>query len=457
MTLHKFAIITDIHYDKTYAEQAPATCKKPAEGMKCCHKEDVPIPPYRMAQPYGDYNCDSSFALSNLTIHWLATQSLDFILWAGDTIDHRIYKQSFQYNLEELTTITNTMKQVLQVPIYPCIGNHDTFPVDQLCSKYYGKLFKSYYHLWGDWISSSSSNLENANTFLKYGYYSILIQPKLRLIVLNTLYDDTNNNLRDFCKEDSIHQLEWMSLELYQAKQNQETVWIMGHIPPISCQLSNTFIHNFTQFANTYTIPMSFWGHTHVDNFFLIPSENQDPIPVSIGNVVGSVEPDNHDPVVKIYTYDNETYELRSYQQYTVNLTLLNTNNNPHTITFEELMTSQQLGLVNLNSTNYIHLYQHFQAVAETDSDLFTLYYETSQYQPISTCDTTCRQAFIQHLNLMTTINCSRVTTGTSSQTKKGDNMSAVYIILYFIGLVIGTLLMDCCTRLYKKRQARVG
>ena len=101
---------------------------------------------------------------------------------------------------------------------------------------------------WSVWLPDT----EVQSTIKMGGYYSTLIRPGLRVMSINTQYCDIFNfwvcslllflSLLSFFKclswqlvlgiPDIAGQLEWMKDTLARAEKNNETVWIIGHIPP---------------------------------------------------------------------------------------------------------------------------------------------------------------------------------------------------------------------------------
>ena len=327
-----FLQLSDIHLDQLYAPGANATCAHSEDGYPCCRNGTAGIPPLRSAGVFGDYACDSPRTLVEYTIKWLADHlapatapatAPDFILWSGDTADHHIFEQSFEYNTNSVNvTTTLLLERFPRTPVFPCIGNHDTWPVDWFCANdtAYADLLRRYGQMWRPWLGA------DYETFERHGYYSLLIDPGLRLVVLNSLYDDTNNlpaELLEECQE-GAQQLAWVRSMLELSRKRGDKVWIMGHIAPGSAEISVDFSVGFQDLVAEYrdVVVEHFWGHAHNDRFFLL--RDREGNPVSRGLIPGSIEPDHHDPMFRLYTYNRTDYTVLNYAEYVLDLTALN-------------------------------------------------------------------------------------------------------------------------------------
>ena len=227
--------ISDIHYDQYYHKDTPISCVfGDYFGLKCCHKNSIPIKNSNLAGKWGDYNCDTPYDLIDYTFNWVSTNilELDYIIWSGDSASHNDLIQSFKMNMGAVNTTTSLLNKYFKnVKIFPVIGNHDTYPVDQLTipnpdtfvTRTIGKI-------WEKWL-----NIE------KGGYYTLLVKKGFRIVGLNCLYHDKNNIfIRN--KKDPANQNSWLENVLQNATNNNEKVWLISHIPPTSSS------NNFTRF-----------------------------------------------------------------------------------------------------------------------------------------------------------------------------------------------------------------
>jgi len=130
-----FTVITDIHWDPYYAVGSITNCDHPM----CCRSDYGPrsevlagTAQAELAGKWGDYACDPPINIVNATLSFAATLSADFVLFTGDVPPHDVWNQSARYNMATLDTVMGLLKQHFPtVPIFPSVGNHDTFPCDQ--------------------------------------------------------------------------------------------------------------------------------------------------------------------------------------------------------------------------------------------------------------------------------------------------------------------------------------
>src|ERR1700744_375259 len=148
-----FLQIADIHYDATYAVGSPNHCMDDLVGMSCCQNFSIPLPNSTNAQRWGDYNCDSPFSLVENTLKWIQLYfpNIDYILWSGDSATHHITTQTFEDNISAVDDVTTLLKKYFpKIKVYPTIGNHDTWPADNMGEPTYMQaILNNYTIYWG--------------------------------------------------------------------------------------------------------------------------------------------------------------------------------------------------------------------------------------------------------------------------------------------------------------------
>ena len=85
----------------------------------------------------------------------------DLIFWTGDNTSHNDWNNSNEEVANATLLITQMIKEALQgqdIPIYPSLGNHDTWPVDV---EDFSKPTSNYIinHVkdsWTDWIGADA-------------------------------------------------------------------------------------------------------------------------------------------------------------------------------------------------------------------------------------------------------------------------------------------------------------
>lgn len=88
-------------------------------------------------------------------------------------------------------------------------------------------LYKLAQSEWKAWIPESA-----LETVLKGGYYTVLLQPGLRVIALNSNVGYFDNYWLVYDDELFTDQLQWLHDTLLQAETNNEKVHILTHVPP---------------------------------------------------------------------------------------------------------------------------------------------------------------------------------------------------------------------------------
>ena len=215
----QFWQITDIHYDKFYAQNGDAS--------NFCHESD--FLQGQKAKRFGDYNCESSYELLTSAIDAMARFEPDpeFILWTGDSSPHWSWPDSpdwtYIYNAEALIKDL-LLEKFPNVTIVPVLGNHDAYKPDNFqqnriqdkgnVANY--STFEYLHFLYGSgWNELLEEDQQQLEDFAFCGFYSKEIPgANLTILVLNTnLYYKTEINDIDPCG-----QLEWLESQLLLAK-----------------------------------------------------------------------------------------------------------------------------------------------------------------------------------------------------------------------------------------------
>jgi len=239
--------------------------------------------------------------------------------------------------------------------------------------------------MWQNWIDESEWY-----TFLKGGYYTKLIHPKLRLIVLNCLYTEKLNFMDRFKSfgenyNDPGTHIEWLYTVIKKAYKNNEKVWIVGHVFPNSGEAQYRFKEAMIDLVYKYntTILNQFWGHAHSDFFILYTKNNKS---YAHGYIPGSIVPSEHNPTFRVYTYNRDTYEIINYYQYTLNIEQLNSGNMVDYKLEYDAKSSYHLN--DLNSDSWQNLYDRMQ----TNNTLFDIFRQHNLPGNTAPCDHTCKK-----------------------------------------------------------------
>ncbi len=122
----------------------------------------------------------------------------------------------------------------LDVPVFPTIGNHESFPVNMFPSmaetgKYNPSwLYAGIATFYSHWITGR----EQRHTMANGGYYQALARPGLRIVSVNTNFCNSLNFFLLLNFDDPSSHLHWIYSVLWRAEAAGEKVFIIGHIPP---------------------------------------------------------------------------------------------------------------------------------------------------------------------------------------------------------------------------------
>ncbi|XP_061485259.1 sphingomyelin phosphodiesterase [Rhineura floridana] len=318
--------LTDLHWDRDYAPGSSPACKEPL----CCRGGQPQGPG---AGFWGTYSkCDLPLhTLENLLQHLAATGPYDMAYWTGDIPAHNIWQQSRGDQLYALTTVTSLIQKYLgPLPVYPAVGNHESVPVnffpppDVSGNQSSAWLYSAMVDAWRPWLPHQA-----LETLRLGGFYTLLVQPGLRLVSLNMNFCSEANFWLLINSTDPAGQLQWLVNVLQEAEKSGEKVHIIGHIPPSHCK--RCWGWNYYHIINRFegTVAGQFFGHTHVDEFEMFYDEETLSRPVGIAFVAPSVTTYiNLNPGYRIYhvdgVYPKSSYMVLDHETFILNLTLAN-------------------------------------------------------------------------------------------------------------------------------------
>mmetsp|Transcript_18177 Transcript_18177/g.15848 ORF Transcript_18177/g.15848 Transcript_18177/m.15848 type:complete len:184 (+) Transcript_18177:895-1446(+) len=149
--------------------------------------------------------------------------------------------------------------------VFPMFGNHECFPCDQ-CNVVDNQtqwMTQPLSDAWQTWLSAEAYAEFRAN-----GYYAEYNQDKnLKMIALNTQACDFFNFYLLQDPEDPQEMLKWLEDELKDSENNEQGVFIIGHIPSGDSFCDSNWASRFSALVDRYsaTIRGIFYGHTHKD------------------------------------------------------------------------------------------------------------------------------------------------------------------------------------------------
>lgn len=355
------AQLSDIHYDELYTVGANAVCDEPL----CCRAHNG-FNGTKKARKWGEYECDLTLPMLESLLSTLGSMKPDIIVWTGDTTAHDVWEESPSLQINRLIFVSQLIaKYFPSTPVFPIMGNHDTFPVDQWNRK--PKDFSHYddfewlvdglASVWGKWITP-----EGVKTLKSGGYYTALVRPGLRIVGLNTAFGDNLNFYLMLNEDQQQPQFDWLYNTLLQAETQKEKVLLLGHIPtgdtlPAAYRdYARKFVTLVTRFKDT--LVGQFFGHTHNDQFEL-EFDNATNAVSGIAFIAPSATTYTHrNPAFRIYEYSPE-YTLLDYHQYFTNLTLANEKNSPQWVL--EYSAKSAYNLSDMSAASWLDLVHRFQ------------------------------------------------------------------------------------------------
>lgn len=328
---NRILFLTDIHWDQEYQEGSLADCKEPL----CCRNDSVPSGRGRRAAGFwGTYSkCDLPLrTVENLLQNVARSGPWDWVYWTGDIPAHNVWSQTRNQQLSELRVVSRLILRHLgpNVTVYPAIGNHESTPVNSFPPPFiHGNrssawLYDAMAEEWSAWLPK-----EALKTLRYGGYYSVQVQPGLRLVSLNMNFCARENFWLMVNSTDPANQLQWLIQELQASENRGDKVHIIGHIPPGLCLGSWSW--NYYHIINRYegTVTGQFFGHTHVDEFQMFYDEATMSRAVGVAFIAPSVTTYiNLNPGYRVYyvdgNYPDSSRLVLDHETFILNLTEAN-------------------------------------------------------------------------------------------------------------------------------------
>ncbi|OXA43386.1 Sphingomyelin phosphodiesterase, partial [Folsomia candida] len=158
------------------------------------------------------------------------------------------------------------------------------------------------YESWQQWIPP-----DQKETFLSSGHYAVEINPKFRVLVVNTNVCYGFNMWQLYDPQDPGGQLEWLQKQLALTDSQNKTAHIVGHVPPGHEDCFKTWSREFYKIVAKYrnVIRGQFYGHTHYDEFRVLHDPLIKSEAINVMWVGPSLTPYRiHNPGYRIYHVD---------------------------------------------------------------------------------------------------------------------------------------------------------
>ena len=314
--------VSDIHVDLLYNEGASTDCPY----VVCCRTDlGTTSDPSKMAGYWGSAaKCDPPKRTVEAFLKQVATMDIDLVLWTGDnaSTDYWLYnRETHLKNSQEITDLIT--KYLPNTPVYPIMGNHETYPQDQFHLVNEQWLTNGLADMWAHWLTP-----EATTTFAENAYYTMKdTHTGLRILGINTMMCDTLNFWLMLNATDPGNHLEWLRQQLHKAESDNELVFIIGHIPIGDPFCMSTWATVYRAIVNRFRniIRGQFFGHTHTDDFQVVSSLDYSKPPAGVLYVVPSFSTfEGHDPAFRVFELDADTLQIVDYDSYRLDMARAN-------------------------------------------------------------------------------------------------------------------------------------
>ncbi|CAB0014726.1 unnamed protein product [Nesidiocoris tenuis] len=368
------------------------------KGQPCIHcwRTGGEFLPQRRPGRYGDYNCDSPWALVESAARAMRARhgdNIEFVLWTGDGLSQTSSGGSSDLQVHALQNLTHLLSHTFPSAfVFPVLGHNDpgSTPGQRLS-------FKDVGHFWRQWLPT-----EAIHTFNKGGYYTIEQKDhQLRIIALNTnLYGGMYNG------DDPLSQFSWLESVLLKSQKNRETVYLVGHMAPGADErqpdappiFKEVYSRRLIKLMRKYSdiIVGQFFGHLHSDTFRVIYSEMRRPVNWML--MAPALSPRRtssgaNNPGVRLYKFETSSGQVLDYTQYYLDLN--HANQHDHAAWTQEYNLTSYYGLTEVTANSLHELANTFR---EPNSLHFAKYYEANAVRLFSSpqaggCDRSCVQS----------------------------------------------------------------
>ncbi|CAG7733946.1 unnamed protein product [Allacma fusca] len=399
----KILQLTDIHLDPLYRPGSRAKCRSDL----CCRGEEVPEKEFQ-AGYFGDFRyCDLPIhTFENALAHIAETHpDISMIYMTGDLAPHIGFGRKSSKEIVEDVVITCSeiiLKYFPNTPVIPVIGNHDVHPRNLFTPSSVENKFSTRWvyevtaKAWAQWLTP-----EILETFSYAGFYSKIINPQFRIIVLNNNVCLGTNFWQSIEDRDQNGQLHWLVTELQEAEDSNQNVHILGHIPPNFETCWNVWSENYYGIIARFShiVKAQFFAHTHHDDFGLYYDPIERNRPISSYYVGAALTPYvKMNPGYKIYTVDgargpDSTYDILDHETWIFNLTEANLTPEVPPKWFRLYKAKELYGLENL-SPSQLHSFVMRMSSNETEFKEFYRYFsKASAAKKWQSCDSMCRKS----------------------------------------------------------------
>lgn len=312
----KIIHITDIHYSPLYSPGSNAECNEYA----CCRITQGMAPVDNLtagAGAWGDYRyCDSPWSAVEDMLDHVQNNHPDanLIYFTGNIVGNGIWESSISDNKAVIKKVFFEMaKRFSNATIIPVIGNHEAHPINSFAPSYVTipDLSNSWLYDFQHGLWQSVLSVDVMKSIQEDGYYSALVRPGLRIIVLNNNLAHIYNPWVLYSTRYLQRQLQWLNDVLYVAEQEGEKVHLLYHIPNGAETMFVVWAREFRLIVERYweTISVQFNGHSHLAEAYIFYSKEHPEYAINCAFSGGSTSTfSNLNPNYNVYLVDDANY-----------------------------------------------------------------------------------------------------------------------------------------------------
>jgi len=357
-----FLTLSDIHFNPFHACDSTNNCQLACELVLQDTSEWDELLSANSREDYPEYGEETNYHLLTTMLAQMQTMAQqtnpDFVLVLGDFIAHRFsgrtgLYQRYTQHCEATSSYPAFIAKLMQylsskleatftgIPVYPALGNNDSasgnYSVDPS-----GYFFQQLRQDWARLISPTDEQ-DFAQTFVDGGgYYSVMLENNLKLIVLNSVlfsvkaktpkpwylwFSHTQRNIY------AAQQMAWLATQLAQADEEDQRVLIAYHIPVgidiynslsfwakwfrVTLQWQSEMMQQFVDLIQQYQsiIVGQLGSHLHTDGLYLI--NDDDDSPMAFISTTPSISPVYlNNPGFKVYTYQRSPGEIIDFSSF---------------------------------------------------------------------------------------------------------------------------------------------
>jgi hypothetical protein len=278
------------------------------------------------------------------------------------------------------------------VPIIATLGNHDTYPVNQMPGTGYSHILIDFTNLFLNYKMIPADNVPAQNKMTTSGFFWFYSPafPKIRIFIRNCVLEEPTNI---FVKDDGDPggQDAYYSDLVAGAVNSSEKVWVLGHFAPSFGVARPRAPQRENEISGIHprVVMKHISGHTHLDELQIHRAWGGSPLGMTF--VVPSMTPLDHIwPSIRKVDFDPISNIDIDFHQYHVNLTRTNAERK---VTLEHFYSAREsYGLNDLSLDSVASLVERMK-IDELVASKYLLYSSTRGDVSPPPCNVECRKA----------------------------------------------------------------